>query len=79
VALRSKVIESDQFRSLSIKLLNSCMKINEIKPQKPLTPDQARIKSLRDRVKQGQAAVRAERARQTIKKGQENLNKAISS
>jgi len=55
------------------------MKINEIKPQKPLTPDQARIKSLRDRVKQGQAAVRAERARQTIKKGQENLNKTISS
>jgi hypothetical protein len=54
------------------------MKINEIKPLKPLTPDQARIKSLRDRVKQSQAAVRAERARQTIKKGQETLNKTIA-
>jgi hypothetical protein len=42
---------------------------------KPLTPDQARIKSMQDRVKKDQQAVKAERARQKIKAGQEQLAK----
>jgi hypothetical protein len=50
------------------------MKISEIAPQKPLTPDQARIKSMRDRVKRDQQAVKSEKARQKIKKGQEDLS-----
>lgn len=40
---------------------------------KPLTPDQARIKSMQDRVKKDQQAVKAERARQKIKSGQRQL------
>jgi hypothetical protein len=42
---------------------------------KPLTPDQARIKSMQDRVKKDQQAVKAERAKQKIKSGQEQLRK----
>ena len=49
------------------------MKIKEISPIKPLTPDQQRIKSMKDRVKQDQAAVKAERARQKIKRGSTEL------
>ena len=41
--------------------------------KKPLTPDQARIKSMQDQVKKSQQAVKAERARQKIKAGQEQL------
>ncbi len=40
---------------------------------KPLTPDQLRIKSMQDRVKKDQQAVKAERARQKIKAGQDQL------
>jgi len=47
----------------------------EIKTIKPLTPDQARVKSMQDRVKRDQQAVKAERARQKIKSGQEQLAK----
>ena len=47
-----------------------------IKPIKPLTPDQARIKSLKDQAKRSQQAVKAERARQKIKAGQQALTKA---
>lgn len=46
--------------------------INSIKP---LTPDQARIKSLKDQVKRSQQAVKAEKARQKIKAGQQQLAK----
>ena len=46
-----------------------------IKPIKPLTPDQARIKSMKDQVKRSQQAVKAERARQKIKAGQQQLSK----
>ncbi len=49
-----------------------------IKPIKPLTPDQARIKSMKDQVKRSQQAVKAERARQKIKAGQQQLAKASS-
>jgi hypothetical protein len=50
--------------------------ITEVTTIKPLNPDQQRIKSMKDRVKQDQAAVKAERARQKIKTGQEQLAKA---
>ncbi len=55
------------------------MKIAEIAPKKPLTPDQAKIKSLQDQAKRAQAAVKAERARQKIKAGQADLAKTLSS
>jgi hypothetical protein len=51
------------------------MRMYEIKTIKPLTPDQARIKSMQDQVKRSQQAVKAERARQKIKTGQEQLRK----
>ena len=51
--------------------------ITEVAAIKPLTPDQQRIKSMKDRVKQDQAAVKVERARQKIRAGQIELNKAI--
>ncbi|WP_062307349.1 hypothetical protein [Polynucleobacter sinensis] len=51
---------------------------NSLKPQKPLTPAQARIKSLKDQAKRAQAAVKAERARQKIQAGQRELTKVES-
>ncbi len=44
-------------------------------PAKPLTPAQARIKALKDQAKRAQAAVKAERARQRIQSGHDQLNK----
>ena len=44
---------------------------------KPLTPDQARIKSLKDQAKRSQQAVKAEKARQKIKAGQQALAKSF--
>ncbi|MBU3618797.1 hypothetical protein [Polynucleobacter sp. JS-Fieb-80-E5] len=52
------------------------MRFDEISPQKPLSPEQARLKSMKDRVKRDQEAVNAERARQKIKSGQQQLVKA---
>lgn len=52
------------------------MRIAEIKPQRPLTPDQQRIKSMQARVKQAQQAVKAERARQQIRRAQASLSQA---
>jgi len=49
------------------------MKFDEIAPQKPLSPEQARLKSMKDRVKRDQEAVKAERARQKIRSGQQQL------
>ena len=49
-----------------------------IKPIKPLTPDQARIKSMKYQVKRSQQAVKAEKARQKIKAGQQALAKSFS-
>ncbi len=46
-----------------------------VKPKKALTPDQARIKSMKDQVKRAQQNVKAEKARQKIKAGQEALAK----
>lgn len=45
---------------------------------KPLTPDQARIKSLKDQAKRSQQAVKAEKARQKIRAGQQALAKSFN-
>ena len=50
------------------------MRFDEIAPIKPLSPEQARLKAMRDRVKRDQAAIKAERARQKIKAAQNSLN-----
>lgn len=55
------------------------MRIHEIAPIKPLSPEQARLKSMKDRVKRDKEAVEVERARQGIKKNQEKLAKANDS
>ena len=49
------------------------MRFNEIAPNKPLSPEQARLKSMKDRVKQDQNAVKAEKARQKIASAQKSL------
>ena len=49
------------------------MRIYEIKTIKPLTPDQARVKSMQDQVKRTQQAIKTEKARQKIKAGQSDL------
>ncbi len=49
------------------------MRMYEIKTMKPLTPDQARVKSMQDQVKRTQQAIKSEKARQKIKAGQEQL------
>ncbi len=51
------------------------MRFNEIAPVKPLSPEQARLKSMKDRLKRDQQAVKAERARQKIKAGQAELGR----
>jgi len=49
------------------------MKITEVVPLKPPTLEQQRIKAMQAQVKRAQDAVRAERARQKIKKAQQSL------
>ncbi|MDP3620628.1 MAG: hypothetical protein Q8R65_01750 [Polynucleobacter sp.] len=51
------------------------MRFDEIAPIKPLNPEQARLKSMKDRVKRDQEALKAERARQKIKAAQSALSK----
>ena len=57
------------------KELVTKMRMYEIKTIKPLTPDQARIKSMQDQVKRTQQSIKAEKARQKIKAGQHQLAK----
>ena len=45
----------------------------EIKMIKPLTPDQARVKSMQNQVKRTQQAIKAEKGRQKIRAGQKQL------
>ena len=49
------------------------MRMYEIRMIKPLTPDQARVKSMQDQVKKTQQAIKSEKARQKIKAGQSDL------
>ena len=51
------------------------MRIYEIVSTKPLTPDQARVQAMQNQVKKTQKAIKAEKARQKIKAGQEALAK----
>ena len=50
------------------------MRFDEITPQKPLSPEQARLRSMKDRVKRDQEAVKAERARQQMHQAQQKLS-----
>lgn len=50
------------------------MKIREVAPPKPPTPEQQRIKTMQAQVKRAQEAVKAERARQKIAAGQKQLS-----
>ncbi|QDD09397.1 hypothetical protein FIT65_02630 [Candidatus Methylopumilus planktonicus] len=51
------------------------MRMYEIKTIKPLTPDQARVKSMQDQVKRTQQAIKTEKARQKVKAAQIDLGK----
>ena len=51
--------------------------VTSLKPIKPLTPDQARLKSMKDRLKLDQEALKAERAKQKFQKAQQNLGKVL--
>ena len=53
------------------------MRMYEIKTIKPLTPDQARVRSMQDQVKRTQQAIKAEKARQKIKAGQDQLKNIV--
>lgn len=50
---------------------------SSVKSKKPLTPDQARIEAMKTQAKKAQQAVKAERARQKIKAGQQALSKIV--
>jgi hypothetical protein len=57
------------------------MRFDEISPttpSKPLSPEQAKLKSMKDRVKRDQEAVKAERARQKIRSGQAQLSNTLN-
>jgi hypothetical protein len=49
------------------------MRLTEIQPIKPKTPDQQKVASLQTTAKRAQQAVKAERERQKITKAQQNL------
>lgn len=49
-----------------------------VNPKKPLTPEKARIASMQTQVKNTQKAIKAEKARQKIKAGQQALAKSFS-
>ena len=49
-----------------------------IEPKKQLTPDQARVASMQNQVKTTQKAIKAEKARQKIKAGQQQLASAFA-
>jgi len=73
--LHARLIIEYQFGMNS--LASAPIQVNEASAIKPLTPDQAKVKSMQDRVKQDQQALKAERARQQITKGQKKLGKVI--
>ncbi len=51
------------------------MRINEIEPVKPKTPDQQRVVNLAATAKRAQVAVKVERERQRLTKAQQTLTK----
>ncbi len=48
-----------------------------IKPQKPLNAEQARLRNLKYQIKRSKDALKAEKARQKIKAGQQSLSNII--
>jgi hypothetical protein len=52
--------------------------VETIKPINPLTPEQQRIKTLKQQVKRSQEAVKSERQHQQVAKAQQNLKKAMA-
>ena len=74
--LHARLILEYQFGLISV--VSSPVQVNEETKIKPLTPDQARIKSMQDRVKRDQHAVKAERGRQKIKRAQQQISQAIN-
>jgi hypothetical protein len=54
------------------------MKIKEIQPIKPLTPQQARLDTLKKQKDNVSRALDSERKRQKVVKAQQNLTKALS-
>ena len=74
-SIHARLILEYQFGMNS--LTSAPVQVNEAGTIKPLTPDQAKVKSMQDRVKQDQQALKAERARQQITKGQKKLGKVI--
>ena len=52
------------------------MRFDEIAPIKAITPDKQRIQAMRAQVKKSQDVLKAERARQKIKAGQNQLTQA---
>ena len=72
--IHARLILQYQFGTDSV--VSSPAQISEVKTIKPLTPDQQRIQSMQRQVKRGQEAVKAERAKQKIKAGQNQLAKA---
>jgi len=72
--IHARLILQYQFGMDSIVF--SPAQICEVKAIKPLTPDQQHIKSMQAQVRRGQEAIKAERARQKIKAGQNQLAKA---
>jgi hypothetical protein len=51
------------------------MKIAEVTTLKPLTPDQARVRALKDAAKRASDAVKREQERQKLQKAQQNLQR----
>ncbi len=57
------------------KALNTHMKITEITTQKPLTPERARVQSLKRSVDQAKIALQQERSRQQQQRAAERIRK----
>lgn len=74
--IHARLILQYQFGMDSI--VSSPVQVSEAKTIKPLTPDQQRIKSMQAQVTRSQEVVKAERARQKIKAGQNQLAKVIA-
>ena len=73
--IHARLILQYQFGMDSV--ISAPTQVNEVKIIKPLSPEQARLKSMKDRVKRDQAAVKAERARQIHKKASDLASKII--
>ena len=74
--LHARLILQYQFGMNSLQ--SAPIQVNEAEIIKPLTPEQAKIKTMQDRVKKDKAVLKAERARQKIHRAQQQITKAIN-